>query len=254
MSDPQAPPSAQDKTRIRRLKLKVKHLTEELDQASDLSKGYEAQFQGVLSKFQVDLGLKKPGDEEKKASKKEAPTQPVSQQQAPGSDPRDAPGRQPDPEALKNDNEEIRHAVENHSANAPPWMKKLYKQIAMKTHPDKISHLDISPYEKAEYQRLFDTAKQAVQDSNGADLVYAAEVLDIEPDISSTLRISLLASRGENLKAQIHKIYKAPSWLWCESHNQPDIRKKILLGFCRVYSIKIPEPEFLDKFLTELKE
>lgn len=249
MSGPDNNPSLQDKTKLKRLRLKIRHLAEELDQASDLSKSYEAQFQNVISDFQVLLGLKKPDEK-----KEETPSAPASNSSNPQDLNQPRPGMQPDPEAVKNDNEDIRHEVDNHSANAPSWMKKLYKQIAMKTHPDRVSHQDLSPYELAEYQRLFEIAKQAVQDSNGGDLVYAAEVLDIEPDIPPTMRISLLVARGEKLKTQIQKIYKSPSWLWCESHNSLGVRKKILLSFCQIYKLNIPDPKVLDEFLNGLKE
>jgi hypothetical protein len=249
MSEPNNEPSASDKTRIKRLRLKLRHLSEELEQAEELAKAYESQFQGVVSKLQVSLGLKEP--EKKEPEKKD-----VKKTQGPQA-PKDNPSfkKQNNQQSSNNEKEEdIRREVENNSASAPSWMKKLYKQIAMKTHPDRVAHQDLSPYEKAEYKRLFDTAKQAIQDSHGGELVYAAEALGINPDISPSMRISLLAARGEKIKTQIIQIYKKPSWVWGESYHKPEVRKKMLEGFCKIYKLKLPSKTFLDEFLQELKE
>jgi len=249
MSGPNNEASASDKTRIKRLRLKLRHLSEELEQAEELVKTYESQFQGIVSKLQVSLGLKEP--EKKEPEKKD-----LKKTQGP-QDPKDDPSfkKQSNQQSSSEEREEdIRREVENNSASAPPWMKKLYKQIAMKTHPDRIAHQNLSPYEKAEYKRLFDAAKQAIQDSHGGDLVYAAEVLGIDPDIAPSMRISLLAARGEKIKSQIVQIYKKPSWVWGESYYKPEIRKKMLEGFCKVYKLKLPSKTFLDEFLQELKE
>lgn len=250
MPDPKPELSTKDKARIKRLRLKLRHLNEELEQAQELAKDYESQFQGVVSKLQVSLGLKKP--EKKEPEKKEVKATPGPE--APNEAKQQQRSQQGHDQQKKDQDEDIRREVENQSASAPSWMKKLYKQIAMKTHPDRIAHQDLSPYEKAEYKRLFDIAKQAIQDSHGGELVYAAEVLGIDPDISSTMRISLLAARGEKLRGQIVEIYKKPSWIWGESFHKPEIRKKMLEGFCQIYKLKLPSKTFLDEFLKGLEE
>ena len=250
MSESHPPLSTKDKTRIKRLRLKLRHLSEELEQAQDLIKDYDAQFQGVISSLQVSLGLKEP--EKKEPEKKEV--RKTSGPETQGQKNSNKQAGQKSQEKQSSQEEDIRREVENQSASAPSWMKKLYKQIAMKTHPDRIAHQDLSPYEKAEYKRLFEVAKQAIQDSHGGELVYAAEVLGIDPDISPSMRMSLLAARGEKIKSQIVDIYKKPSWIWGESYHKPEVRKKMLEGFCQIYKLKLPSKTFLDEFLQGLKE
>ena len=246
MPDPNNDISVRDKAKIRRLNLKIKHLSEELDQAHELSSEYESQFQRMINDLQVSLGLKDPEPEKSNEQSKNPPPD-ISSSSA------NDPLRQPSPEALKNDHEDIRHDVENHSSKADPWMKKLYKKIASKTHPDKVCHMDISPYEKAEYQRLFDMSKQAIQDLNGSDLVYAAEQLGIDCDLPVEMRLKMLVDRGEKIKKEIYTIYKKPSWIWGESYGKPEVRKKILAGFCKIYGLKVPGPDFFDEFLSKVE-
>ena len=204
----------------------------------------------MISSLQVSLGLKEP--EKKEPEKKEV--RKTSGPETQGQKNSNKQAGQKSQEKQSSQEEDIRREVENQSASAPSWMKKLYKQIAMKTHPDRIAHQDLSPYEKAEYKRLFEVAKQAIQDSHGGELVYAAEVLGIDPDISPSMRMSLLAARGEKIKSQIVDIYKKPSWIWGESYHKPEVRKKMLEGFCQIYKLKLPSKTFLDEFLQGLKE
>ncbi len=242
----------QDKARLRRIKLKLKHLAEELEQAEELKSEYEHQFQMMVSKLQAALRGEEPNDINKKDPTETASPAVNTSEPKDNSAPKESgPSFQEPP--VEKDDSSIRHEVDNHSAAAPPWMKKLYKQIALKTHPDKIAHLDLSPYERAEYSRIFETAKIAVQNGHGGDLLYAAELLNIDPDIPVTMRISMLVTRGENLKQKIQRIYKAPSWVWCESYNNRTVRKKILAGFCSVYKHTPPSKDFFDKFLDDLE-
>lgn len=232
--------SAQDRAKIKRLNLKIRHLTEELEQAAELRSEYEKQFLLTINQLRSALGVKESGDSPKKTAS------PGGQQGA-GAD------GAPDPNA-KMDDEDIRHDIDNQSAKAPAWMKKVYKQIAMKTHPDKVSHANLSPYELAECLRLFNIAKQAVQDLNGADLIYVADVLGIDPEIPADMRISMLASRGEKLKQELQQIYQNPSWVWGESQGKNNVRKKILAGFCKLRGLKLPDEKFLDTFLEGLEK
>ena len=249
MSGPENILSTKEKARIKRLRLKLRHLTEELEQAEELIKEYESSFQSAISQLQVSLGLKKPDEEapvknDSVSSSADPSPEPKASSHTP---PSGATTPEPD------DDEQLRRDVENHSSAAPSWMKKLYKQIAMKTHPDRIAHQNLSPYEKAEYKRLFDTAKHAIREARGGDLVYAAEALGIDPDISPSMRISLLVARGEKMKAEITSIYKKPSWVWGESDGNIEVRKKMLSSFCQVYGLKLPSADFLDTFLAGLR-
>ena len=239
--------SKQDKTRLKRIKLRIKHLLEELEQAEDLKAEYDQQFQQMITKLQVSLGLKK--DSEK--SKEEPSDVTAKSSDNPGSFSCDPP--KPSPQQPSISDEDIRHEADNHSSSAPTWMKKLYKQIAIKTHPDKIEHLNLSPYERSQYNNAFNMAKSAIQEAKGGDLVYAAESIGIEPDIPITMRLSLLVSRGEKIKEKIQSIYKTPSWVWGESYAKRDLRKKILISYCNVYKHNLPSEDFFDKFLDELE-
>jgi hypothetical protein len=238
--------SPQDKRRIQKLQLRVRHLDEELVQAEDLRTDYESEFNSMTHQLRVNLGIEKEKDQTPEQAQKS--DEPKKCNINPGTF---------SPEDVKipeRDEEDLRHEIDNSSAMAPAWMKKAYKQIVMKTHPDRIAqNSDLSPYEVAEYNRLFETAKTAVQAQNGGDIVYVAEQLGIDAGIPSAMRISLLVSRAENIKNKILKIYKTPSWLWGESYGNRPARKRIVETYCKIFKYDISDSEFVDKFLDELK-
>ena len=239
--------SPQDKRKIQKLKLRVRHLDEELVQAEDLKSDYEVEFNSMTQKLRVHLGLEQEQtSNDKGANSKEQPPKKCNINTSQGA-PKDF-------NIPERDEEDPRHEIENSSASAPAWMKKAYKQIAMKTHPDRLAQDDsLSPYQLAEHKRLFETAKVAIQEQNGGDIAYVAEQLNIDAGIPSTMRISLLFARAEKIKEKILKIYKTPSWLWGESHGNRVVRKRILETYCSVFKYQNANSESIDKFLDKLE-
>jgi len=237
--------SPQDKRKIQKLRLRVRHLDEELIQAKDLKAEYDYEFDEMHRQLRIALGLEKEKDDPPPSPENKKKKCQVNV------DPGANAGPSQKADSIDND---YRHESDNASASAPAWMKKAYKQIAMKTHPDRISQDDsLSPYEVAEYKRLFETAKTAIQEQNGGDIAYVAEQLNINSGIPATMRISLLYARAEKIKNTIQKIYRTPAWLWCEAHDNKATRKKILESYCQVFRYKIPSAEFINKFLDKLE-
>jgi len=235
--------SPQDKRKIQKLRLRVRHLDEELIQAQDLKDEYDQEFDEMTRQLRVFLGLEK----------EKPPEEPKTEKQKCNID-LDAKVNFDCGSSESSDQKEYRHEIENASSAAPTWMKKAYKQIAMKTHPDRIAQdSSLSPYEVAEYKRLFETAKTAIQEQNGGDIAYVAEQLNINSGIPSTMRISLLYARAEKIKATIQKIYKTPQWTWGEAHGNREQRTRIIGLYCKLLKYKPLDKESIDKFLDKLE-
>ena len=238
--------SPQDKRKIKKLKMRVRHLDEELTQATDLKTEYDREFEEMTRQLRVFLGLEKD-----RAPESTQPPEPEKKKC--NIDLSSGPNFNcGEPHSAK-DEESYRHEIDNASSSAPAWMKKAYKQIAMKTHPDRIAQdKSLSPYEIAEYKRLFETAKNAIQEQNGGDLAYVAEQLNINSGIPATMRISLLYARAEKTKAKIDKIYRSPQWAWGEAHGNRKNQQRIIGLYCKLFKYKALDQESLDKFLDKL--
>ena len=246
-------PTVAEKRALRKLNLRIRHLVEEIEEAEFTKSEYDSEFKEVITKLQVELGMisedatrPSPEKEDKEAVSTHADD---ACKKTKKKDPQH--GQQEEESAAE---EEIRREVDDLSKTAPPWMKRVYKQIAMETHPDRIKFReDLSVFEKADRKRYFESARSALQIQDGATLLSIAELLKIDADVDPSMRLSMLDAKSKRLKVQLSKITRSPGWVWGESHGRKDIRKKLLQGYCKIYKYNIPsDPSFFDKFLEGL--
>jgi len=241
------PDQPREKRRIKKLHLKIRHLSEELVQAAEIQPDYEMDFSRVMQML-------------RKAAEQDDPE--LQQEQSKGSAedmPNPATATSPELDGKQQDQPHSDETADRYHepdvTHAPQWMKKAYKQIVMKTHPDHVSLMKgLSPYEIADYQRLFNIARVAIEEQNGADIVYAAEQLGIEINLPAKQRIALMASRADNIKTELAKIYKTPAWMWGESYGKPVVRRRIISAYCKIYKFADVDDVFIDKFMTSIEE
>lgn len=243
----------QEKRRLRKLSLRLKHLTEEHDEAQLIKSEYEAEFHLMASQLRVSLGLDSAPKEEPEPPQGDVsmnfdPQFKKHAQQKP-------PSEEEKARASKQVEEDVRREIENTASMAPPWMKRVYKQLAMETHPDRVEHRDdLSIFEQAQRVGMFAKARDALVDQDGTILLQLAEELGLEADVDVTMRIEMLNTKITSLQVEVRKIYRAPSWVWGESYGNPMIRVKLLEGYCKILKYKLPSAEFLANFVKSLEE
>lgn len=243
--------TTQEKRKLRKLTLRLRHLSEEYDEAELLGSEYEAEFNQMSSQLRIALGLEKetPPEEEKKEPSE------VSQNYNDHFKKQSQPGNQTQEQKEEKEKaaEEVRKEIENTVSSAPDWMRKVYKQIAMETHPDKVSQRDdLSIFEQAQRVGMFNKARKALEDHDGSELLQLAEELNVEADVEIGMKINMLTSKISKLQADVRKMYRTPSWIWGESHGNENIRLKLLEGYCKVLRYKVPNREFLVNFIRTL--
>lgn len=102
----------------------------------------------------------------------------------------------------------------------PPWARKLYKKIAMASHPDRTSR-DIN-HEK--FKEIFLKSAAAVDSGNFKELLGLALELDIDVDSEDALMIPLLESRIQEIKKDLGNVESTAEWLWGEGLGIPQMR------------------------------
>ena len=243
----------QEKRKIRKLNLRLKHLAEEHEEAQFLKSEYEIEFHSMASQLRIALGLDSAPEEEP-----ETPPPDVSQNfddQFKGQPPKQPPTEEERAKASNRVEEDVRKEVENTASAAPVWMKRVYKQIAMETHPDKVSHrVDLSIFEQAQRVGMFAKARKALVDQDGSTLLQLAEELDVNADVDVGMKIEMLNSKITSLQVEVRKIYRTPSWIWGESYGNPGIRLKLLEGFCKMLKYKVPNQQFLSNFVRSVED
>jgi thioester reductase-like protein len=119
-----------------------------------------------------------------------------------------------------------------------PDLYKVYKKIAMKTHPDRVKDESLVDF--------FDQATQAMKENDWMATLSIALALDIKtPEFTEELRQKLQANILE-IKTKVKNLHNTAAWVWANTaeENKEKIRKSIraMMG--------INEKEFLRATLT----
>lgn len=125
----------------------------------------------------------------------------------------------------------------------PPWAKKIFKQIAMITHPDKLRAEEIE-----RLSPIFRDALNAINKRSYGKLVIIALDLGIAIDYSSPQMIDIIQSRILSVQKEIEGIKTNPAWIWCESFGHHEFRKEFIekYFFTTGYTINLSDQEILE--------
>ncbi len=104
-------------------------------------------------------------------------------------------------------------------------IKKLFRKIAIMTHPDKLTKLD--DYERERKTELFLKAREAAEAGKWFALVETANALDIQTPKPDEEQIGLLNSESEIIDKDIENI--EASYAWIMYNLETDEQRKLLM-------------------------
>ena len=131
-------------------------------------------------------------------------------------------------------------------SDAPEWARKLFKKIALMTHPDRIGDENL----RENLQKSFMRANRALEDGKLDDLLGVAIDLNVDAGLEDEALIPLLSAKIQSCKDAIQQIESTPEWIWGESlgiHAQRSALLAVLLGK-RGFNLT---PDQVDKMVTE---
>lgn len=117
-----------------------------------------------------------------------------------------------DDEDFRRQNEEL-FDKENEKSTAPDWAKKLFKKIALMTHPDRIKNEEL----RESLRKTFLSASEALEKGELGDLVAVAVELNIDAGLNDATLIPLLDSKIKSCRQEIHEMESTEVWQWGES-------------------------------------
>ena len=127
------------------------------------------------------------------------------------------------------ENKEKQDKLPSSASVADPEVKKMFKKIATKIHPDKLAQLE-DGYEKQKKQELFEKARAALEDNDILILADVAIELDIDvPEITAE-RLKQAENKIIAIKKELNHIESTMVWHWffTEDKQQKDqILKKL---------------------------
>ena len=149
---------------------------------------------------------------------------PGTTQPTPEPEPAPVPEPKPEPESVAEDSKE----EDEELISSPPKnkdLRKLYRKIAEKTHPDKLGN--------DKYAQLFSEASHAYATNDIATLLNLAGILNIELLELSPESLILLENNIKTLAVKIYKKKQTIAWAWHQSNSEEqreDIIKQVLIA------------------------
>lgn len=105
-------------------------------------------------------------------------------------------------------------------SDVPDWAKKLYRKIALVSHPDRMSEA----FSKEKLKKIFLETSNAMNEGDFEKLLGFALELGIEEQQDDVTMLPLLSKRVGDVKKEIQDIEKSPEWLWGEGFGIPEMR------------------------------
>lgn len=187
-----------DRKRKRKsLKLKVEHLKLELEDREEENVRLESEFMKILTELEVE-------------EIPQAPQKPIVGQHETVEVGGVSPGGEENVEEVKSKDVVTEHPEE--------W-KKLWKQVALLTHPDKTG----GDPEKTE---MYKRASEAWNRGDYAEVMNIAMDLGISPPDDSEAGIEILEKSAEDLEKKIKDMESSVLWMWANA--PPNKKDKII--------------------------
>ena len=123
-----------------------------------------------------------------------------------------------DKDGNASDEEMLEEVKRLEKSQKPDEIRKLFKQIATKTHPDKFSNAENT--EKMINRQVFLQAKEAAEDQNYFKLQQIAQRLGLElPEVDPN-RIKLMEKEAKRVRVKINRIQKTAAWQWFDQETE----------------------------------
>lgn len=117
--------------------------------------------------------------------------------------------------------EEVEKEIEK--PGRPEEIRKLFKQIATKTHPDKFSNAKSA--EKSLNKQVFLQAKAAAEENNYFKLQQIAQRLGLDLPEIDVKRLKLMEKEAKNIRNKVKKVQKTIAWVWFAQEDEKSQEK-----------------------------
>ena len=147
-----------------------------------------------------------------------------------------------------NEEEELEILDEEHIINNPDWARKLYKKIAIQTHPDKTSSL-LSDEESARREKIFKDAARCLKNKEYDTLLGFASELNIEIEIEDEEYLLTLKRAIGRFADNIDSKKRLVAWTWGELEGQIQQRKNFLFAVFAEIGETPPPADVVESYL-----
>jgi len=152
-------------------------------------------------------------------------------------------------EILENLSEDEIADITPKNGKIDPWVKEIYRQIANKTHPDKIAQQEnLGSAEKATLEKTFITANKHLEENDGPALYIIAVDLDLKMSNIPDNILDHFDKSISTLSEKIEQSKESIEWYWAESSLNDRI--KFIENANKIHNIVVEE-EVIALFLND---
>ena len=120
--------------------------------------------------------------------------------------------------------------------NEQVWIRHLFKQIAVRCHPDKLMNQDISSREFHFLLSSYETARQALDDRDEPQMICTGIDLKIMGELGADGSHRLLTEASADLENEVVNLRKSTVWIWGSAEDDLDAKTRILCNiFMQLY-------------------
>ncbi len=151
-------------------------------------------------------------------------------------------------EEARKASEEKEEKEEPDYPQAPDWVKKAFRKLAMKTHPDKVADNLDSDHLVDIYSR----ANAAIEEKNYDLFTQICAEINIDCELDPDVELEICLKHKKSVQESLIKISQSFPWMWGESYGDNLIRKNIILSVLPHYNISGVEESKIQNFLEKL--
>jgi hypothetical protein len=139
-------------------------------------------------------------------------------------------------------------------SSKPAWVRKAYRAIALKTHPDKIENdPSISDAMRDRLVELYKQASDAYALDDFQTIAEIAAELEIETGMPIAELETALETKISSLRNETIKLQRTVSWTWGTSFGNIPLRIQVLKRCCQLMNIQVPDDKVLAEIIKELE-
>ena len=138
--------------------------------------------------------------------------------------------------------------------DAPEWAKRLWKGIAKKCHPDRLSFLDLTAIQIARRQVWFLEAKKLFEERSWPRLIHIGVQCDeYVDDVTHVQQLGWLSNEYDDISKKISGIQNSLAWKWGTNWSNMELRVKILTVVLQAKGLQVPPKLDLIKALVNFE-
>jgi hypothetical protein len=138
--------------------------------------------------------------------------------------------------------------------NVPSWVRVLWKKIAMKCHPDRLSFHELSAIDVARRQQWFLDSQKYLDQGDWNRLIHIGiQVNEWVEDMPYLKQYEILDLQYNANSSRINEIQNSLSWNWGTNWDNLEFRIKMIIAYCQAKGIVVPPRAELIEILVNFE-